>query len=318
MRTIGAGWLALALVLAACAPASVGQTNEDAVVSETAVNDGPIMTWSDLLTREKPGADKTIGYGTDPLQVIDIWVPSTEKWGRGPHPAVIMLHGGCWQTAVAERDIMNWIADDLRSHGVGVWNIEYRGVDRGGGMPGTYEDVGRAADLFAAEGAKYGLKTGGVRIAIGHSAGGHLALWLARRPGLAADDALRGAGPIGIDVAISQGGLPDLRAGAASTDHACGAEAPAAMARGDYARTSPPEMPLGSAREMQFNNDRDRITPPATGAAYIAAMAKRGTAVTMEVTRGEGHVELIAPDSVSWGKQRAAILALLAPAGAAR
>lgn len=280
--------------------------------------ENPIMTWPDLLTRAKPAADATLSYGPDALQVVDVWVPPADKWGAGPHPAVIMLHGGCWQTAVAERDIMNWIAGDLRSHGVGVWNIEYRGVDRGGGMPGTYEDVGRAADLFAAKGGGYGLKTDGVRIAIGHSAGGHLALWLARRPGLAADDALRGATPIGIDVAISQGGLPDLRAGAASVGHACGAEAPAAMARGDYARTSPPEMPLGSAREMQFNNERDRITPPATGAAYVAAMAKRGAAVTMEVTPGEGHVELIAPDSVSWGKQRAAILALLGLTGRAR
>ncbi len=318
MQTGGAGWLGLALVLAACAPAAVGQASGDAPVSKTGASEKAVMTWPDLLTRAKPVADATLSYGSDALQVVDVWVPRADTWGAGPHPAVIMLHGGCWQTEVAERDIMNWIADDLRSHGVGVWNIEYRGVDRGGGMPGTYEDVGRAADLFAVKGAAYGLKTDGVRIAIGHSAGGHLALWLARRPGLAADDALRGPGPIGIDVAISQGGLPDLRAGAASTGHACGAEAPAAMARGDYARTSPPEMPLGTAREMQFNNDRDRITPPATGAAYIAAMAKRGRTVTMEVTAGEGHVELIAPDSVSWGKQRAAILALLKPAGAAR
>ncbi|MGQ3102088.1 MAG: alpha/beta hydrolase family protein [Sphingopyxis solisilvae] len=297
-----AGVAGLALMLAACVPASAERGS-----TEGAVNDKPIMTWPDLLTRAKPAPDATIRYGDDALQIVDVWVPK----GQGPHPAVIMIHGGCWQTSVAERDIMNWIADDLRSHGVGVWNIEYRGVDRGGGMPGTYEDVARAADLFAAEGAKHGLDTGGTRIAIGHSAGGHLALWLARRPALAADDVLRGANPIRIDLAISQGGLPDLRAGAASVGHACGADAPAAMARGDYARTSPPEMPLGTAREMQFNNDRDHVTPPATGAAYGAAMAKRGVTVPMEVTPGEGHVELIAPDSVSWGKQRDAILAAL-------
>lgn len=297
---VKAGAAGLALLLAACVPASVGQANED-----TALNDKPIMAWSDLLTRAKPVADATIRYGEDPLQIVDVWVPK----GQGLHPAAIMIHGGCWQTSVAERDIMNWIADDLRSHGVGVWNIEYRGVDRGGGMPGTYDDVARAADLFVADGAKHGFDTGGTRIAIGHSAGGHLALWLARRPALAVGDALRGADPIRIDLAISQGGLPDLRAGAASVGHACGADAPAAMARGDYARTSPPEMPVGTAREMQFNNDRDHVTPPATGAAYSAAMAKLGVTVPMEVTPGEGHVELIAPDSVSWGKQRSAIVA---------
>ena len=297
----------LALLLSACAPASVAPTLAERVREEAAVSDKPIMTWPDLLTRAKPVADATLRYGDDALQLVDVWVPK----GKGPHPAVIMIHGGCWQTAVAERNIMNWIAGDLRAHGIGVWNIEYRGVDRGGGMPETFEDVARAADLFVAEGARHGLDTGGTRIAIGHSAGGHLALWLARRPALAADDALRGPDPIRIDLAISQGGLPDLRAGAASSGHACGADAPATMARGDFARTSPPEMPLGNAREVQFNNDRDRVTPPATGAAYSAAMAKRGVTVPMEVTPGEGHVELIAPDSVSWGKQRATILAAL-------
>lgn len=287
----------LAAALLGCSAPAV--TQEGAAVQEK-----PIMGWGDLLDRPQPKPDATLSYGADALQLVDVWVPK----GKGPFPAVIMIHGGCWQTAVAERDIMNWIAGDLRAHGVGVWNIEYRGVDRGGGYPGTYEDVGAAADLFAQAGATYGFRTGAPRIAIGHSAGGHLALWLARRPGLAADDALRGKDPLTIDLAISQGGLPDLRAGAESRGHACGAEAPAAMARGAYARTSPPEMPLGSAREMQFNNARDRVTPPATGAAYGAAMAKRGRTVTMAVTPDEGHVELIAPDSASWAKQRAAIL----------
>jgi hypothetical protein len=67
----------------------------------------------------------------------------------------------------------------------------------------------------------------------------------------------------------------------------------------EYARVSPPEMRKGRARELQFNNDLDGIAPPAFGAAYGAKMV---------TTPGEGHVELIAPDSVSWAKQRAEIL----------
>jgi acetyl esterase/lipase len=290
------GWVCCALALAACSAPGITQ--------EGAVPQKPIMVWGDLLNRPQPTPDETLSYGKDALQLVDIWVPK----GEGPFPAVIMIHGGCWQTAVAERDIMNWIADDLRSHGVGVWNVEYRGVDRGGGYPGTFEDVGAAADMFAREGAKHRFKMDAPRIAIGHSAGGHLALWLARRPGLAADDALRGRDPIKIDVAISQGGLPDLRAGAASIGHACGADAPRDMARGEYARTSPPEMPLGTSREVQFHNDRDTIAPPDYARAYAAAMAKRGQTVEVVTTGDEGHVELIAPDGVSWTKQRAAIL----------
>ena len=164
----------------------------------------PIMGWNDLQSRPQPKPDATVTYGADALQLVDVWRPS----GKGPHPAVIMIHGGCWQTSVAERDIMNWIADDLRKAGVGVWNIEYRGVDRGGGYPGTYEDVGMAADMFAARRSEYGFAGDGPVIAIGHSAGGHLALWLARRSALANGDALRGSNPVKLDLAISHEACP--------------------------------------------------------------------------------------------------------------
>ena len=82
----------------------------------------PIMVWDDLLSRPKPAPDATVTYGADALQLVDVWKPA----GAGPHPAVVMIHGGCWQTAIAERDIMNWIADDLRSRGVGASASCYR------------------------------------------------------------------------------------------------------------------------------------------------------------------------------------------------
>ena len=293
MAVARSGFLLLLLTSAAgCAPAM-----ENAAIAPLAAK--PIMVWKDLLSRAKPSPDATIRYGEDSLQVVDVWQPSPTKFGRGPHPAVVMIHGGCWQTAIAERDIMNWIADDLRKHGVGVWNIEYRGVDRGGGYPGTYQDVGAAADMFAAKRAEFGFKTDAPVVTIGHSAGGHLSLWLARRSALAKGDALRGDAPLQVDLAISQGGLPDLRAQMLLPDHGCGNEAAAKMAGDAFARVSPPEMPKARGREIQFNNDRDRIAPPAFGRSYGAKMV---------TTPGEGHVELIAPDSVSWGKQRAEIL----------
>lgn len=285
----------LLLCLGGCAPVERGAVTEAAATK-------PIMTWDDLLSRPKPAPDATVRYGADALQLVDVWKPA----GAGPHPAVVMIHGGCWQTAIAERDIMNWIAGDLRAHGVGVWNIEYRGVDRGGGFPFTYLDVASAADLFAARGGEFGFRTHMPALVIGHSAGGHLALWLARREqGLEEWDVLRGHNPLLVGLAISQGGLPDLRAQTKLPNHPCGAEAAKAMAglrdggQGAFARSSPPEMPKGTARELQFNNELDHVAPPAFGKAYGAEMV---------VTEGEGHVELIAPDSVSWSKQRAEIL----------
>src|SRR3546814_839286 len=139
-----------------------------------------LMEWPDLLERPQPKEDATIHYGDDPYQVVDLWLPE----GKGPHPTVLMVHGGCWTTEVADRTIMNWIADDLRKRGIAVWNIDYRGVDRpGGGYPGTFLDAAAAADALAANASRYNLDTSPL-VATGHSAGGHLALWLAGRPRL--------------------------------------------------------------------------------------------------------------------------------------
>ena len=137
MQTIKWGALALAVLLLGIRLVDGSQVS--AMLSE----DKPIMQWSDLLDQPRPTADRTIAYGKDPLQIVDMWLPE----GNGPHPVVVMIHGGCWQTEIATRDIMNYIADDLRKDGIAVWNIEYRGVDRGGGYPGTYQDIGAAAAL---------------------------------------------------------------------------------------------------------------------------------------------------------------------------
>jgi len=229
--------------------------------------------------------------------------------GKGPHPVVLMVHGGCWLSDVADRSIMGWIANDLRGRGIAVWNIDYRGVDRaGGGYPGTFIDVAAAADLLVRDGAKYGLKTDRI-VAVGHSAGGHLALWLADRPALPGGSALRGAKPARIHAVISQGGLPDLRFSSNATGHGCGTDAPKAMAgspsaaRPDiYADTSPIEMAMGAARQIQVNATRDPIAPPSYAAAYEDALRARGASVRTVTVADEGHVELIAPGSRAWAQ----------------
>lgn len=302
MRTIK--WGALVFVLALLGIRLAGGSQAAAMLS--AEDEPPIMQWPDLLDQPRPAADRTIRYGADPLQLVDLWLPK----GAGPHPVVVMIHGGCWQTEIATRDIMNYIADDLRNDGIAVWNIEYRGVDRGGGYPGTYLDVGAAADLLAEQAKALNLDLTHT-IAIGHSAGGHLALWLAARQALAQDDALRGKNPLHIDTAISQAGVVDLRAAMAREGHACGTQAPRLMAGDAFARTSPPEMPVSKARQIQFHTDKDRIAPPAYAEAYADGMARRGVEVETHVHGPEGHVELIAPTSRSWAAQKARIRQLL-------
>lgn len=256
------------------------------------------MAWDELFARPKPAPDARIAYGEGELQFSEAWIPA----GEGPHPTVLMIHGGCWQTAIAERDIMDWIAGDLRDRGIAVWNVEYRGVDRGGGYPGTYEDVLAAAESLMRSADRFALDTSSI-VAVGHSAGGHLALWLAARQGASDSEELTSPTPLPIATVISQGGLPDLRSSERRTGHACGTEAPRLMAGGRYDLTSPPEMPAGSARQILVNAERDRIAPPEYAAAYREAMAARGVAVELVTVPGEGHVELVAPGTASWARQ---------------
>ena len=283
---------ALALIsgiaLAACA---VGQTANDQHGNGTQA----LMTWPDLLGRPRPAPSATVHYGADPLQVADVWVPAD----AGPHPVALMVHGGCWQTEIADRTIMNWIADDLRRRGIAVWNIDYRGVDRpGGGYPGTFQDAAAAADALRAHAADYHLDTRRV-VAIGHSAGGHLALWLAGRPRLPADSPLRTANPLPIAEVISLGGLPDLEETARS-ENGCGNEVIGRLTNGHFADTSIPRLaPLGLPQVL-INGRQDHVIPIPYAEGYARPMRAAGDDVRVRMLDGTGHVELVAPETAAW------------------
>ena len=261
------------------------------------------LTWPDLTNRPRPRATATIAYGPDALQKVDVWLPS----GRGPFPVVVMIHGGCWTTSIADRTLMDWIADDLRNDGIAVWNIDYRGVDRaGGGYPGTFLDAAKAIDELPQYAARYHLALRRV-VAVGHSAGGHLALWLAGRAKLPASSPLRAAHPFELAHVISLGGLPDLAATAASPDNGCGTEVVAQLvgkptsAHPDvYADTSVPRLlPLGVPQDL-VNGREDRIIPYRLATGYIAQAIKAGDRATLHSVADTGHVELIAPETTAW------------------
>ena len=100
--------------------------------------------------------------------------------GAGPHPVVILIHGGFWRARFG-LDLMDGLAEDLAARGIASWNIEYRRVGQpGGGCPGTLWDVAQAADHLAHLAARHRLDLTRL-VALGHSAGGQLALWLAAR-----------------------------------------------------------------------------------------------------------------------------------------
>src|SRR5262245_21676482 len=122
-----------------------------------------LVTFFDALAAwaaDAGGPTETVRYGDHPDQELDLRIPP----GPGPQPVAIVLHGGFWRPEVTRRN-MAALAVALTAAGWTTANIEYRRLG-----PGTYRQL-----LEDVETAAHGLDA---TIAIGHSAGGHLALWL--------------------------------------------------------------------------------------------------------------------------------------------
>ncbi|RWZ58039.1 alpha/beta hydrolase [Halobacillus fulvus] len=149
---------------------------------------------------------RKMDYGTLEQQFGELRLPK----GDGPFPVAIVIHGGFWREPF-QLDLMHDVAEDLTQHGWATWNIEYRRIGQeGGGWPGTFTDVAEAADYVKTLSQSHPLNLENV-ITIGHSAGGHLALWLAARHRLRTDSPLHTSDtPLPISTAVCLAGVSDL------------------------------------------------------------------------------------------------------------
>ena len=263
-----------------------------------------------------PGAIR-ITYGSDPLQFGELRLPA----GKGPHPVAIVIHGGCWVSQLGKLDPravaidnMRPIAAALTEAGVATWNVEYRRVgNEGGGWPGTFTDVGLAADTLRTIAKSHPLDLKRV-VSIGHSAGGHLALWLAGRSKIPAASEISVKNPLPLAGAINLDGPGDLRAMAGAQASICGRPVidelmgGTADARPDrYLAASPAELlPLGARAAS--------LTGKAFGgqnAAYEAAAAKSGAPIEATLIPTATHFAFIDPQSDVWPQVLAAVQRLL-------
>jgi len=260
--------------------------------------------YTDLLARPRPAPTKIIPYGPAAQQRGELFLPK----GKGPHPVIVLIHGGCWLAELPGPELMDYVAADLQARGFAVWNIGYRRVgDPGGGYPGTFRDVADAFDalLNLARTNELNLKH---VVAVGHSAGGHLALWGAARAHLPKTSPLYRTNPLSVRAVVSLAGIADLDDYRTNGPSACGGPvtidrlvSPANAAHHDaYADTSPARLlPIGVPYVL-VSGALDPIVPRGFAERFATEARVAGDAPRELAIPDVGHFELIDPRSRAW------------------
>ncbi|MDQ2983651.1 MAG: alpha/beta fold hydrolase [Actinomycetota bacterium] len=228
-------------------------------------------------------------YGPKPDHEADLRLPAA----RPPHPVAVVVHGGFWREQYTRR-IMAASSIALAQAGWASWNVEYRRTGTGGGVPATLEDV--SAAVAALDGLDTRLDRS-TTVVVGHSAGGHLALWLA------------GTGLV--SGAVSLAGVCDLNAAArdrlgagAAVDFVGGTpdELPDAYALADLA----PRLPAGVVQVL-VHGERDDVVPLEQSRSFARRALASGDPCELVVLPDAGHFELIDPRSAAWPEVAAAL-----------
>jgi acetyl esterase/lipase len=207
-----------------------------------------------------------------------------------------MLHGGFWKSQYS-RKLQHPVARDLAGRGWAVWNLEYRRLGRlsGGGWPATFDDVAAGIDHLAELAAPLDLSR---VVAIGHSAGGHLAAWAATYDGLDAVPRVRLAG------AVAQAGVVDLerawelRLSRGIVGRLLGGtpdEVPDRYAFASPIRRLPAGVPM-----LAVHGTLDEDVPVDLSRAFADAARAAGDDCDLVVVEGEGHYEHLRPGSQVW------------------
>jgi acetyl esterase/lipase len=255
-----------------------------------------IANEGEILMRDAPAADARIAFGNDALQFGDLRVPR----GDGPHPVVIVAHGGFWR---ARYDLLHigHLCAALTERGYATWNLEYRRVGHaGGGWPGTCEDVLHGAEHLARMAAEWPLDLERVA-AIGHSAGGHLVCWLA---------AEHARLPLGLRGVVSLAGVVDLRE-AVARNLGDGATQAFLGDSDDYEQASPMErLPLG-VPQVLIHGELDDVVPIELVRGYAARAAQEGDQLIVTALPTAGHFAVIDPTSQAWPAVLGAVESLL-------
>jgi acetyl esterase/lipase len=247
-------------------------------------------------------------YGADPAQFGELWRPDGDALGT-----VVIIHGGFWR-ARYDLSLGRPLAADLADRGYAAWNLEYRRALAGGGWPGTFADVAAGIDLLATLGQAGERIDVSRLVAVGHSAGGHLAAWAAGRGKLPSGaPGAPGAGGrafVPVTGVVAQAGVLALAD--------CAREGVGGTAALDLMGGGPDEFPEEyrladpiaavpvSAPVLCLHSRRDENVPYSYSERYVAAATAAGGTASLTELAGD-HFTLIDPAAPDWAVALAAL-----------
>jgi acetyl esterase/lipase len=287
-----ARWLSTVTSAVAAASAPYLVASEPARAQE-------LLSAQDVVALEAPAPDLVIPYGEHELQFGHLRLPE----GPGPHPVVVFIHGGCWLSAYTIGHVGS-LEEGLSQAGFAVWSLEYRRVgDDGGGWPGTFQDVARGVDHLRVLAADHPLDLDRVVVS-GHSAGGHLALWVASRGKLLSDHELYVSNPLTVQGVVGLAPAPDLEA--LHDARVCGnvidglmGGSPSVVPR-RYAAASPMQLAPVPVPQTLVIGALDTAWGPVGRAYYRRALEAGDEGVTVLEAPQSGHFEMIVPGTSTW------------------
>jgi acetyl esterase/lipase len=242
------------------------------------------MSSEDILQKTPPVPDRRLFYGADPNQFGHLRLPS----GDGPFPVVMNIHGGFWRAAY-DLEHAGHICAALARKGIASWNVEYRRVGNpGGGWPGTADDIALSFKYLQHNCDDLHVDSKKILV-MGHSAGGHLAFWLAannpsvtRVLGLAAVLDLQAAWKLH----LSNDAVVQLLNGT-----------PTEVPR-NYKLADPMHLAIPHAKQWVVHGGEDGIVPISFAQSYVASKAKEN--VQLVDIPGADHFDVIDPKSPAW------------------
>jgi acetyl esterase/lipase len=270
-----------------------------------------------VLDRTPPTCELRLPYGDLPQQFGDLWLPKNPA--KAKSPLVVFIHGGWWR---AEYDLSyaGFLCDAMRQQGIAVWSLEYRRVGDGGGWPTTMQDVAAGFDHVAKLAEAYPLNLQRV-IASGHSAGGHLAFWLAGRhhvphtsplatpqPKVPLHGVVALAGAVDLRLTIDLGGFFSFSNGAPAVRALLGGSPEQVPDR--YAAANPGELlPLNVPQILVQGSNDDQI-PAGLPQRWQQSAQRQGDHVEVRIVQGADHFDIVDPQSSAWPTTRDAFLTL--------